>query len=297
MPEGSGTPIGRLSHMNAPAVELYASRGVDLRSQMLEIALCAQHNNGGLAVDLWWQTGLPGFFAAGECAGTHGVYRPGGSALNAGQVGGARAARCIAAKRRGEPMEAEEFAALATPVLARHRALCAAVLGGADNVQELDGELSRRMSAYAGAIRGEAGMRALLFDCRALLREFETRVRVESADDLARVYRLRDALVCRTAYLSAMLDYRARGGGSRGSAIYVESDRNPADCLPDCEGKGPLPGLRFAPPNPAFDGEIQELAYRPDGCSAFWRPVRPLPEGGGVFETVWRGYRETGNVE
>lgn len=83
-----GTPIQRLLHMNQPAVELYASKGVDLSRQYLPIALCAQHNNGGLEVDLWWQTSLKGLYAAGEVAGTHGVYRPGGSALNAGQVGG-----------------------------------------------------------------------------------------------------------------------------------------------------------------------------------------------------------------
>ena len=45
-----------------------------------------------LAVDCWWQTDVEGLFAAGEAAATHGVYRPGGSALNAGQVGSMRVA-------------------------------------------------------------------------------------------------------------------------------------------------------------------------------------------------------------
>ena len=73
---------------------------MDLSVDRLEIALCAQHNNGGLDVDLWWQTNIEGLFAVGEVAATHGVYRPGGSALNAGQVGAARAARYIAKKVR-----------------------------------------------------------------------------------------------------------------------------------------------------------------------------------------------------
>ena len=51
-----GTPLERLLHMNKPAVDFYLDRGVDLAKQPLEIALCAQHNNGGLAVDCWWQT-------------------------------------------------------------------------------------------------------------------------------------------------------------------------------------------------------------------------------------------------
>ena len=84
--------------MNAPAIELYRSKGLDITKDPLEIALCAQHNNGGLDVDLWWQTDVPGLFAAGEAAGTHGVYRPGGSALNSTQVGSLRAAEHIARK-------------------------------------------------------------------------------------------------------------------------------------------------------------------------------------------------------
>ena len=90
-----GRPIDRLKHMNMPAYDLYLSKGVDLEKEMLEIALCAQHNNGGIAVDMWWQTAVKGLFCAGECAGTHGITRPGGSALNAGQVGSLRAAQYI----------------------------------------------------------------------------------------------------------------------------------------------------------------------------------------------------------
>ena len=71
-----GTPIERLKKMNLPAVELYLGKGVDLEREMLEIALCAQHNNGGIAVNLWWQTSVTGLFAVGECAGTHGAARP-----------------------------------------------------------------------------------------------------------------------------------------------------------------------------------------------------------------------------
>ena len=73
--------------MNQPAIDFYRDKGVDLYTQPLEIALCAQHNNGGLGIDCWWQTNVKGLFAVGEAAASHGVYRPGGTALNAGQVG------------------------------------------------------------------------------------------------------------------------------------------------------------------------------------------------------------------
>ena len=43
-----GTPIERLAKMNKPAIDLYKSHGIDLEKEYLEIAVCAQHNNGGL---------------------------------------------------------------------------------------------------------------------------------------------------------------------------------------------------------------------------------------------------------
>ena len=89
------TPIERLAHMNPLAVEIYWEHRIDLARQPLEIAVCAQHNNGGFAVNTWWESSIPHTFVIGEMAGTHGVKRPGGSALNAGQVGGLRAAEYI----------------------------------------------------------------------------------------------------------------------------------------------------------------------------------------------------------
>ncbi len=110
-----GTPVERLLHMNAPAVEFYKNHGIDLSKEPLEIALCAQHNNGGLDVDIWWRTNIEGLFAVGEVAATHGVYRPGGSALNAGQVGAFRAARFIASKRTGDPADIASFEEISRP--------------------------------------------------------------------------------------------------------------------------------------------------------------------------------------
>ena len=66
-----GTPVERLGHMNAPAVEFYRDKGVDLAREPLEISLCAQHNNGGLAIDCWWQTNVAGLFAVGEASASH----------------------------------------------------------------------------------------------------------------------------------------------------------------------------------------------------------------------------------
>ena len=56
--------------------------------------------NGGIAVDIWGRSSHPAIYAVGEAAGTHGVTRPGGAALNAGQVFGTRAAEHIARPAR-----------------------------------------------------------------------------------------------------------------------------------------------------------------------------------------------------
>ena len=61
-----GTPIERLLHMNEPAVSFYLEHGVDLRREMLEIAVCVQHNNGGLSTDCRWQTNIEGIFRSGR---------------------------------------------------------------------------------------------------------------------------------------------------------------------------------------------------------------------------------------
>ena len=60
-----GKPIDRLQHMNQPAIDLYLNNGIDLHHEYLEIAVCAQHNNGGLQGDIWWQSNLKNFFPVG----------------------------------------------------------------------------------------------------------------------------------------------------------------------------------------------------------------------------------------
>ena len=97
------SPAERLISINNPAMELYRDNGIDLSSEPLEIGICAQHNNGGLKSNIWWESDLRHLFPVGEVNGSHGVYRPGGSALNSGQVGSARAAEFIS-RRYNEPV-------------------------------------------------------------------------------------------------------------------------------------------------------------------------------------------------
>jgi succinate dehydrogenase/fumarate reductase flavoprotein subunit len=104
-----GKPIDRLAHMNQPAIDLYTAHGIDLKTKMLEIAVCAQHNNGGLLGNIWWESNVKHLFPVGEVNGVFGVYRPGGSALNSTQVGSLRAAQYIKANYENAPLSLGEF--------------------------------------------------------------------------------------------------------------------------------------------------------------------------------------------
>jgi succinate dehydrogenase / fumarate reductase flavoprotein subunit len=282
-----GTPLERLEHMNKPAVELYSSKGVDISKEDLEIALCAQHCNGGVAVDLWWQTDVPGLFAAGEAACTHGVRRPGGSALNAGQVGSLRAAQYISRLGTGEPCPAEEFVRAAQPEVQSFAKLCAAFTSGGDNVITLMRGAQGAFTRAAGAIRDPAAFAAIIEDNRSLLARFGDTVRASSSGSLANAFRLREILISQITVLSAMLGYAGMGGKSRGSAIL----RTESGVSPDG-----MEEFKFEADSGELDGQVQEILYSPEGCSGGFRPVHPLPEGGGFFENVWRRFREDGNV-
>jgi succinate dehydrogenase / fumarate reductase, flavoprotein subunit len=316
-----GTPIERLKAMNLPAYEFYLNKNpyVDLATDLLEVDVCAQHNNGGLVVDAWWQSNVAGFFPVGEAGGAHGVYRPGGAALNSGQVGATRAAQFIAARRTEAPLDADGFVAAAEPVLAGalhlvRGATARAAAGVPDNTGDLLREVGELMSAKAGPVRSAQSIHEALVQVHDWLAHYEELVSADPSSRRAvnRTFLVRDILTTAFVYLSAMADYVAHGGRSRGSVLYTDPDGT----LP-VVGHGPaahaeldLPELfRFTLDGGALDGEVQEVAWTPPstqpsmpgesgaGVADFtWRPVRPIPEDDDFFENVWREYREHRNV-
>ena len=122
------------------------------------------------------------------------------------------------------------------------------------------------------------------------MREMADTLFAGSHTELAMVYRLRDMLLSQRAYLTAMADYTAHGGKSRGSALYTDltGGTKPFGQLPDTftfafdETESPL---------------IQELWFEDGTCRTGWGGPRPLPEDDDFFENVWRSYRETENVD
>ncbi|MDR1808236.1 MAG: FAD-binding protein [Propionibacteriaceae bacterium] len=285
------TPVERLRRLNEPAYQLYLDKQprVDLAAEPLEIGLCAQHNNGGLTIDPWWRTTLPGLYAVGEAAGSHGVYRPGGAALNGGQVGALRAAQWIArcvALSRGTPAAGDgttgDFAAAAAAARARAERDVAAATAGEDPDHWL-AWLQRLMSDAAGPVRTPAGLARASAEVGAWLARFPDGVAVDAASrrSVDRFWCLRDAAPAAQVYLGAMADYAAHGGLSRGSALYLDEGADPLAARPPLDGG-------------TLDEVIQQVTWSEAGITARWRPRRPLPTDDPGFEAVWRRYRETG---
>lgn len=331
-----GTPVERLRHVNEPAYELYREKNpyVDLEREPLEVDVCVQHNNGGLLVDRWWRSNLVGLFPVGEAAGNHGVYRPGGAALNSTQVGATRAARYIAARRRGAPEALEDFARDATGVVARAREFLSGcerrqARGAPERTGDLLAEAQRRMSAEAGLVRSRASVERMRAWAGHTLTELPRTLAVDAGSRRSadRAFLLRDVLTTQYVYLAAMADYLDHGGRSRGSALYTD----PAGDLPRVgygkHARDAVAGLpeafRFRQDGGALDAVVQEVDYheptpvptsthegeegekggdaRPAGAGTVtfrWRPARPIPATeGDVFENVWRDYRRDGNVD
>lgn len=283
------TPIERLRKMNQPAIDFYKDKGVDLEKEYLEISLCAQHNNGGLDLDLWWQSNIESFFVAGEVAGNHGVYRPGGSALNAGQVGSTRCAIFIAHSKDIKPAKAQKPIQEAIDEVIDTAFKTHTAEKKDSNVDQETKRFQMLMSQYCGAIRNPQTMGALLSEIDEAIRDFTTIFRYSDQKDLKLVFRLKDMLISQKCYVESMLNYLESGGRSRGSALYRDNrGKRPYDSLPE--------EFTFRLDDGEKDSLIQEMSFKDGRCTFNWRPVRPIPKDDDFFENVWRSFREDGNI-
>lgn len=288
-----GTPIERLKHMNEPAILFYQDHHVDLFKERLEIAVCAQHNNGGLSTNHLWETNLSGLYAIGEVCASHGVTRPGGTALNAGQVGAVRAAEGIFLKKRTHTKEASPSTESGIKERLRIQALDRIRLSehaeGNCPLSELWINASKRMSAAAGMIRNQVQMETALKETEDDICQFMQKAKSPSVSQLSLFYKLYDMLLSQKMYLFAMLDYAKAGGGSRGSALYTDSTGE-LPGFPGCQTFGELYRCRLD--QKMHGQEVQEVTLKEGTPSASRRPVRPLPDVDYFFENQWRIYRE-----
>ena len=279
------TPIARLEKMNPGAIQLYLDHGIDIHVEPLEIAVCAQHNNGGLAGNLWWESlNVKHLFPLGEVNGSHGVYRPGGAALNSGQVGGFRAAEYIANRYAGWSLDESVVQQTVTRA-------AGALLAWIDRVSETPGrpwsaeraEFQARMSKAGAHIRSVEALREAVPEA---WRQWE---RVRTSGDPANIGEsLRNRQLCfaHAVYLEALLFALENGVGSRGSSIAVDPRGEKVhDKLDDA--------WRIVEEDERFRESVLETVATLDGqVTSAWVPRRPLPHPDSWFETAWAKFRE-----
>ena len=261
------TPIARLERMNPGAIELYRSHGIDLAKEPLRVAVCAQHNNGGVRIDANWQTNIRGLYAAGEAAGSLGIFRPGGSALNSCQVGSLRAAQHIA--HNGENSVSDRYSEILAEAETEVERFLAEARGDKSTIVAKREEYQRRMSRSFAFLRSIPDMRAALEDVSADLARFADDNKWHSAADVPHLYKNLDIIKMQERVAASML-YSAEHFGSRGSAYVTDGD--------DVMARRPIPENT--------DGRSQIVVASNDGVVSV--PVRPIPERNLWFERVWR---------
>ena len=82
-------------------IKTFMNGGVDMRREFLEVTSCPHTYLGGVRIDEWGRTTVPGLYAGGEAAGgIHGANRLGGAALIDSYVFGYRAGVAAALEAR-----------------------------------------------------------------------------------------------------------------------------------------------------------------------------------------------------
>ncbi len=270
-----GTPVERLAHMNPKAIELYKSHGIDLHGQYLEISVCAQHNNGGLAANHFWESNISHLFPIGEVNGTHGVYRPGGSALNSGQVGALRAAQYIVRHYSEKPQDDHAFLEAVSTQIRREMEIGDRYLekhGEGMDIGQLRKRLGTVMSRYGAHIRSKEHVKAARSELASITSDLEERVVLRNDHELPAVFKMRDHLVTARVLIEAIDDYIANGGGSRGSYLILDEKMNGSHEPID------------------LSGQIQEMVCTDGEIRTMWRAVRPIPERNLWFEHILKEY-------
>ena len=267
-------PIERLNKMNPGAISLYMDHGIDIRKDPLRVAVCAQHNNGGIRIDSNWQTNIEGLYAAGEAAGSLGIFRPGGTALNSCQVGSMRAAEHIVYS--SENRHSENFSLLLASAIEEADGIINATKGDKSTILSMREKYSARMSQHFAFLRDIPEMDAAKNDIKSDLDSFTADNKWKNIYDIPHLFKNLDILRMEDA-ISEVISYTAKEFGSRGSGFVLSGgdfmDRNPIS------------------ENPA--GRDQIVTVRKcKNLKLECVPVRPIPKNRDLwFEKVWGKYR------
>lgn len=276
-------PIERLAHMNPLAIELYRRYKVDVATEPLEFAVNNQHMNGGVMVDVWGRSNLAGCYAIGEAAGTHGVTRPGGAALNAGQVFGTRAAEHIASTGMAKAAptdDVEEIAIAAVSDLNRVVRPESTL-----TVKLVRASVQARMSDKAGIICDAEGVSSALLGAKDLNADIRANgISHGHAGEAVRAAQWQQMALASEAVLTALDHYIRNGGGSRGARAICDIA---GESAPETK-HGPLEEFRFRKEVEEHRSEQIVIAFDGRDIRVSTRPNRTFDETErSFFERDW----------
>ncbi|MBE7067451.1 MAG: FAD-binding protein [Ruminococcaceae bacterium] len=270
-------PIERLRKMNPGAISLYKDHGIDITKEPLRIAVCAQHNNGGVRIDSNWQTNVEGLYTIGEAAGSLGIFRPGGSALNSCQVGGLRAATHIAYQSKNKV--SDNFDAIADNAMKEISEFVIATRGEDSTIAEMREKYQKAMSKNFAFLRNLETMADASGEIATNVENFVGENKWQDSREIPDLFKNHDICMMQLAVSQSILK-TAELYGSRGSGFVFQTgsfmDREPVSEKP--EGRATIITLKkeAASAKPVFDIV----------------PVRPLPDRNLWFEKVWNEYNE-----
>jgi len=288
-------PVERLEALNSPAISLYMDNGIDIAADALEIGICAQHCNGGLKGSIWWESDLRHLFPVGEVNGSHGVYRPGGSSLNSGQVGGHRAAFFISKRYQAPPPERGMFLGETASAIEKDLKRAAAWLSGecrGSAPEQLMKVVRKRMTDNGSILRNRNRVTKAAEEARMMFEDFDKLCTASSVKELAGCFMGSNSCLAHLVYLEAIRAYITGGGRSRGSFIVEDTQPGPGK-IP--VNQSPFPGLCN------YDRDIEEkiieVRYDGESIATTLVPVRTIPEQNLWFEKVWKEFREDNFIQ
>jgi len=285
----SETPVQRLKDMNLPAYELFYSKGVDLACEPLEIAVSYQHLNGGLKGSIWWESNINNFFPVGEVCGTHGIYRPGGSALNSGQVGSLRASQMIAARIREQAGVSKKGIQQAhIRIMQQKLKQFREIFGRTEKIDPVSEriQIQERMSNTLGIIRNAADIAKALQE-NERMREAHKIAGVSDAGHLVSFVRNEDLLVTEQIFLEANRAVIERIERGRGSFLVGRIDD-----IFKLNDSGEVQEIEVRECEQRFNTEILEISMSGTGdILKRFVQTSPIPKDDIWFEKVWAAYR------
>lgn len=279
-------PIDRLRQMNPLAIELYKMHGIDLSKEPLEFAMNNQHMNGGILIDDWGRTSLEGCYAIGEAAGSHGVTRPGGAALNSGQVFGKRVAIAIKRSKDNKPTQRASHTLEHSEIQNSFNAASVFTTSKEGlSFGEVKETIQALMSNFAGIICTAEAVQLALKKAQELRRKLEVRgIHVDSPSFVGQAFRWRQMAWVAEAVLTALHHYIKNGGGSRGARAICAKH---GTCFPEASIED-LSHFRFVKEQEK-DREVKIVVKRnSDSLKIRLQPVQLKPEiQRNFFEKGW----------